>query len=97
VLESGQSLQLIQPDSLLQELLHFSPHLEFALCLCMYLGLLLESDVLFLFDNLICFFPKIEEEFILLLNFFFVVDDLLPQVILESDEVVWIPHKLLVD
>ena len=63
----------------------------------MHLSLLLESHALFLLDNLTGFLSEIDQDLVFLLNVFFIVHNLLPQVVLEGYEVVRVSHEVLVD
>ena len=96
MLETCFPLQLIHSDSLLQQSLHLRPYLVLAIILCTDHRLLLKTNTLFLFNDFISLAFEVDQNFILALNLFFLVDNFLSQSVLEGYEVIRISCKYLI-
>ena len=97
MLEPSHPLQLVEPDPLLEQLLHLGSHPQLPLGLSVDLCLLLDPHVFLLLHDLARLLSQVHQNLVFLLDLLLIVHDLLSQVVLKSHEVVWVPHKRLVD
>ena len=96
MLQPCLSLQLIQTDAFLQQGLHFCAHLCLSVGLCPRHSFLLQADALLLLHNFIGFRFQVYQYLILALDLLLLVHNLLPQAILERDEVIWVAREALI-